>query len=547
MARIEKETAPLPTTKAYQALERHCIEMAPIHLRELFADSPERATEFTFQAGDYFADFSKQRIAPKTMDLLLSLARQAGVEERRDEMFTGKKINTSEHRAVLHVALRNRSNTPILVDGTDVMDEVNSVLDHMREFSNAIRSGEWKGYTGKAIKNIVNIGIGGSDLGPVMANEALKSYSDRNLTMRFVSNIDPTHLVEQTRDLDPEETLFVVASKTFTTDETLTNARFAKKWLLDALKDDAAVARHFVALSTNTEEVTAFGIDRENMFGFWDWVGGRYSLPSAIGLPLMIAIGSDNYDAMLDGYHTMDTHFQNTPLEKNVPVLMALAGIWNNNFLGAETQAILPYDQNLVRLPAYLQQANMESNGKHVTRDGKQITYQTGPVVLGEPGTNGQHAFYQLFHQGTKLVPADFILYANSHNSMGDMHEKLIANCLAQSQALAFGKTQEELAADGVTEDLLPQKEMLGNHPSTTLIAPELTPSTFGQLIALYEHTIFVQGVIWDINSFDQWGVERGKVIAKQVLKDVNSSDSSPAYDGSTNNLIEIYRGMKAA
>jgi glucose-6-phosphate isomerase len=457
-------------------------------------------------------------------------------------MFSGKKINETEKRPVLHIALRNRSNTPILVDRRDVMPGVNAVLEKMSGFADLVRSGRWLGFTGKPIRNIVNIGIGGSDLGPVMAVEALKPYSQRNLTVRFVSNVDGTHIVEATRDLDAAETLFIVASKTFTTQETMTNAETAKAWLLEKLGDPVAVARHFVAVSTAAEEVKAFGINPDNMFGFWDWVGGRYSLTSAIGLPLMIAIGPENFIRMLDGYHEMDRHFATAPFERNAPVILALLGIWHGNFFGAQSTALLPYDQYLSRFAAYFQQGDMESNGKRVTKNGKPVAYETGPVVWGEPGTNGQHAFYQLIHQGTKLIPCDFIGFCRSHNPVGDHHAKLMSNFFAQTEALAFGKTAEECRAEGVPEKLVPHKTFPGNRPTNTLLAEQLTPETFGQLVALYEHKIFTQGVIWNIFSFDQWGVQLGKVLANRILPELKNPETPLTHDSSTNELIRRFR-----
>ena len=457
-------------------------------------------------------------------------------------MFAGKKINETEHRAVLHVALRNRSNTPILVDRKDVMPDINAVLDKMAGFARKVRAGEWLGYTGKPIKNIVNIGIGGSDLGPVMAYEALKPYTDRRLTVRFVSNVDATHFAECTRDLDPSETLFIVASKTFTTQETMTNACTARAWCLAALKDNAAVARHFVAVSTAATEVAKFGIDTANMFGFWDWVGGRYSLCSAIGLPVMLAIGPENFIQMLEGYHAMDRHFAEAPLDQNMPVILALLGIWYNNFFGAETQAILPYDQYLHRFAAYFQQADMESNGKGTDKQGKAVQWQTGPVIWGEPGTNGQHAFYQLIHQGTKLIPCDFIAFAKSQNPIGDHHDKFMANYFAQTEALAFGKTEAEVVAEGTPAKLVPFKVFEGNRPTNSILAERLTPKTLGTLIALYEHKIFVQGVIWNVYSFDQWGVQLGKVLADKILKELTDPNAPLAHDSSTNELIKRYK-----
>lgn len=523
----------------WQALGAHFAQTKSLHLKQLFIQEPDRGQKYVIKSHDWYLDYSKNRITRETIQLLFKLAYAAGVDKIRDAMFRGEVINNTENRAVLHIALRNRSNTPILVNGKDVMPEVNRVLEQMRRFSRQIRTGEWKGYTGKRIKNIVNIGIGGSDLGPVMAYEALKFYSDRNLVMRFVSNIDATHLAEATRDLNPDETLFIIASKTFTTDETMTNAQSARQWLVGALKNEDAVSRHFVALSTNTEGVKRFGINPENMFVFWDWVGGRYSLCSAIGLSLMIAIGPDNFDAMLDGFHAMDNHFRTAPLEENMPVIMALLGIWYNNFFDAQTYALLPYDQYLHRFPAYFQQGDMESNGKSVTKDGRRVDYQTGPIIWGEPGTNGQHAFYQLIHQGTKLIPADFIAFKESLNPIGDHHLKLLANVFAQTEALAFGKTEEELRAEGVEERLIPYKTFEGNRPTNTLLADKLTPNSLGQLIALYEHKIFVQGVIWGINSFDQMGVELGKVLAKKIFNELKAENPDLKHDSSTNALIK--------
>lgn len=530
----------------WKKLVSHGKSMKKKHLRELFAEDPKRAKKFSMQVGDLFLDYSKNRIAGRTMIYLQALAESAGLSSAIAAMFSGEKINRTENRAVLHVALRNRSNTPILVDGKDVMPEVNAVLDRMRAFSNRVRSGEWTGFTGKRIRNVVNIGIGGSDLGPVMAYEALKPYSDRNLTVRFVSNVDATHFVESTRDLDPEETLFVIASKTFTTQETMTNAHTAKDWCLAKLKDSAAVAKHFVAVSTNGPKVSEFGIDTANMFGFWDWVGGRYSLTSAIGLPVMIAIGPENFDAMLDGFHAMDRHFAETPLAKNMPVILGLLGVWYNNFFDAQTHAILPYDQYLHRFAAYFQQGDMESNGKYVTKEGGRVDWQTGPVIWGEPGTNGQHAFYQLIHQGTKLIPADFIGFARSHNPLGDHQAKLLSNLIAQTEALAFGKTPDECRAEGVAESLVPYKTFEGNRPTNTILAQKLTPHVLGQLIALYEHKIFVQGVIWDIFSFDQWGVELGKALANRILPELTAKDEPELkHDSSTNALITRLRKLR--
>ena len=537
----------LTERKEWKALQKHYEAIKGRHLRQLFAEDPERAVSLALDVDGLYFDFSKNRVSAETMKLLLALANSCDLWIAMDAMFTGKEINFTEDRAVLHVALRNRSNTPILVDGKDVMPEVNAVLEKMREFSRRVRSGAWTGFTGKRIHNIVNIGIGGSDLGPVMAYEALKAYSDRNLNVRFVSNIDGTHLSEAVRDLDPAETLFIVASKTFTTQETMTNAESARTWLLASLKDKSAVAKHFVALSTNAKKVSDFGIDTANMFGFWDWVGGRYSLMSAIGLPVMIAIGPEHFDAMLDGAHKMDRHFAETPFEKNAPVLLALLGIWYNNFFGAQTHALLPYDQYLHRFAAYFQQGDMESNGKSVDKQGQPTAYETGPIIWGEPGTNGQHSFYQLIHQGTKIIPADFIAFAQSQNPMGDHHDKLMANFFAQTEALAFGKMRPEVEKEGVAPALVPFKIFRGNHPTNSILAKKLTPFVLGQLIALYEQKIFVQGVIWNINSFDQWGVELGKVLANKILPELESAaEPDLHHDGSTNRLIRRYRAMRS-
>ena len=527
----------------WKALKAHFEQIENTHLREWFAQDPARGMALTLEAGDLFLDYSKNRVNAETMTLLRSLAEAVNLRGAIADMFSGRKINETENRAVLHIALRNRSNTPIKVDGKDVMPEVNAVLDKMAGFSRRVRSGEWKGHTGRPIRNIVNIGIGGSDLGPVMAYEALKPYIDRKLTVRFVSNVDGTHIVEATRDLNPEETLFIVASKTFTTQETMTNAESAKAWLLKSLGDPAAVAKHFVALSTNAAKVSAFGIDTANMFEFWDWVGGRYSLPSAIGLSLMIAIGPENFFAMLDGYHAMDRHFAETPFEKNLPVTLALLGVWYNNFFGAQTQAILPYDQYLSRFAAYFQQGDMESNGKTISKRGKPVNYQTGPILWGEPGTNGQHAFYQLIHQGTKLIPCDFIGFCQSQNPISDHHDKLMSNFFAQTEALAFGKTADQVRAEGVPEKLVAHKTFEGNRPTNTILAKKLTPQVLGQLIALYEHKIFTQGVIWDIYSFDQWGVELGKALANKILPELKSAtEPELKHDSSTNALIRRFR-----
>ena len=537
----------------WNELRQFADDFQNVSLRGLFSQDADRAAKMTLDACGIHLDYSKNRVNDAVMNALFTLAREAGVPAAIEKMFTGEKINITEGRAVLHVALRNRSNTPICVDGKNVMEDVNRVLAKMADFANEIRSGAWKGATGKTIKNIVNIGIGGSDLGPVMAYEALKPYTKRDLTVRFVSNIDGTHLAEAIRDLNAEETLFIIASKTFTTLETMTNAMTARKWVLDALNslkpeaaDSEIVARHFVALSTNAEKVAEFGIDTNNMFEFWNWVGGRYSMPSAIGLALMVAIGPENFFAMLDGYHAMDQHFRSAPFEKNIPVILALLGVWYNNFFGAASHAILPYDQYLSRFAAYFQQGDMESNGKSVTLDGKKVNWQTGPIIWGEPGTNGQHAFYQLLHQGTKLVPADFIAFAKSHNPIGltpkEHHFKLMANVFAQTEALAFGKTEAEVRAEGVAEELVAHKVFEGNRPTNTILAEQLTPAVLGSLIAMYEHKIFVQGIIWNINSYDQWGVELGKVLAKKILGELEADAPELKHDSSTNALIEWFR-----
>ncbi|MDD2239767.1 MAG: glucose-6-phosphate isomerase [Kiritimatiellae bacterium] len=536
----------LDSTLEWKALKAHAAQMKGTSLRELFAADPARGTAFSSEAGGWYLDYSKNRVTAETLTLLQALCPMADLRGQIDAMFSGKKINETENRPVLHVALRNRANTPILVNRKDVMPGVNAVLEKMTGFADLVRSGQWRGFTGRPIRNIVNIGIGGSDLGPAMAFEALKPYSQRDLTVRFVSNVDATHIVEATRDLDAAETVFIVASKTFTTQETMTNAETAKAWLLEALGDAAAVAKHFVAVSTATEKVQAFGIDQANMFGFWDWVGGRYSLASAIGLPLMIAIGPENFIRMLEGFHEMDRHFAEAPFEQNLPVLLALLGIWYGNFFGAQSTALLPYDQYLSRFAAYFQQGDMESNGKRVTKNGKVVPYETGPVVWGEPGTNGQHAFYQLIHQGTKLIPCDFIGFCQSHNPVGDHHAKLMSNFFAQTEALAFGKTADECRAEGVPEKLVAHKTFPGNRPTNTLLAEKLTPETFGQLVALYEHKIFTQGVIWNILSFDQWGVQLGKVLANRILPELKSPGSLLAHDSSTNELIRRFRSKSA-
>ena len=532
----------LDTSPEWKALKAHAAQMKTASLRELFAADPTRGTSFSLDVGGWHLDYSKNLITTETMRLLQALCSAADLRGEIDAMFAGKKINQTENRPVLHIALRNRADTPIYVDRKDVMPAVNAVLAKMSDFAARVRAGEWRGFTGRPIRNIVNIGIGGSDLGPVMAYEALKPYSRRDLTVRFVSNVDGTHIVETVRDLDAAETLFIVASKTFTTQETMTNAGTARQWLLERLDDPAAVARHFVAVSTAAQEVQAFGIDPANMFEFWDLVGGRYSLTSAIGLPLMIAIGPENFVAMLEGYHAMDRHFATAPFTANMPVILALLGIWYGNFFGAQSTALLPYDQYLSRFAAYFQQGDMESNGKRVTKNGKIVAYETGPVVWGEPGTNGQHAFYQLIHQGTKLIPCDFIGFCRSHNPVGDHHVKLMSNFFAQTEALAFGKTAEECRAEGVPEKLVPHKTFPGNRPTNTLLADQLTPETFGQLVALYEHKIFVQGVIWNIFSFDQWGVQLGKVLANRILPELQDKSAPLQHDSSTNELIRRFR-----
>lgn len=527
----------------WKKLVEHFDEIRQTKIKDLFDQDPKRGDHFRICAEGLYIDYSKHRILRETMSLLFDLANASGLSEKIVDMFSGKKINVTEDRAVLHTALRNRSNTPIIVDGEDIMPGVNKVLEKMINISGRIRRGDWKGFTGKRIKNIINIGIGGSDLGPVMVCEALKPYADRNLSVDFVSNIDGTHIAECLREKLPEETLFIIASKTFTTQETMTNAHTARKWLFDSLKDEKAVASHFVALSINKLAVKEFGIAPDNMFEFWDWVGGRYSLCSAIGLPVMISIGPENFLELLSGFHVMDNHFKNAPLEENIPVILGLIGIWYNNFYGAESHAILPYDQYLHRFPAYFQQGDMESNGKSVDKNGEKVSYQTGPIIWGEPGTNGQHAFYQLIHQGTKLIPADFIGFAKSHNPIGDHHAKLMSNFFAQTEALAFGKGEEEVLREEKDERLVPFKMFEGNRPTTSILAEKLTPDILGKLIAMYEHKIFVQGVIWNIYSFDQWGVQLGKVLAKKVLPELDpSKDVELKHDSSTNNLIGYYR-----
>jgi glucose-6-phosphate isomerase len=532
---------------AFQALEAHHRELRDAHLRELFAQDPERGGRLCGEAAGWYADWSKHRVTDETLALLVDLARACGVEERRDAMFRGEHINVSEDRSVLHVALRMPRDRSLVVDGADVVRQVHEVLDRMAAFSERVRSGAWVGHTGKRIRAVVNIGIGGSDLGPAMAYDAMRAYSDRGLTMRFVSNVDSNDFAEATRDLDPETTLFIISSKTFKTIETLTNAGSARDWCLAALGDEAAIARHFVAVSTNAEAVAAFGIDTDNMFGFWDWVGGRYSFASAIGLSLMIAIGPERFGELHAGMHAMDEHFRSAPLAQNLPVLLGLLGVWYIDLFGAETLAVLPYDNYLARLPAYLQQLDMESNGKHVTLEGERVDYNTGPVVWGQPGTNGQHAFYQLIHQGTRLIPSDFIGFSTSLNPLGPHHDLLVANLLAQTEALAFGRTREEVEAEGGPRDQVPHRVFEGNRPTTTLLADALTPFTLGSLIALYEHRVFTQGTIWAIDSFDQWGVELGKALAGKIAPELEAErEPQLDHDSSTATLIRRYRAARA-
>ena len=535
---------PLTQRKAWKALQNHYKKVRALRLRDLFSEDLGRGERMTAEAVGLFLDYSKNRITDKTLKLLIRLAEESGLESRIDAMFRGDKINVTEKRAVLHVALRAPRDASILLDGKNVVPEVHAVLDKMADFSERVRSGEWKGYTGKPIRNVINIGIGGSDLGPVMAYEALKHYSDRTRTFRFVSNVDGTDFAEAVRNLDPSETLFIVSSKTFTTLETMTNAHTARAWSLEGLGgDEKSVAKHFVAVSTNAVEVAKFGIDTANMFGFWDWVGGRYSMDSAIGLSTMLAIGPQQFRNMLDGFHQMDEHFRATPFKSNLPVLMGLLAIWNNDFFGAQTVAVLPYEQYLKRFPAYLQQLTMESNGKHVTLEGAQVTYPTGPIYWGEPGTNGQHSFYQLIHQGTRLIPCDFIAFGQALNPLGRHHDLLLANVFAQSEALAFGKTAEQVKAEGTPDWLVPHRVFEGNRPSNTILADRLTPEVLGKLVALYEHSVFTQGTIWQINSFDQWGVELGKVLAQRIVPELESpQEPALGHDSSTNNLIRRYR-----
>jgi glucose-6-phosphate isomerase len=540
---------PLTKRPAWKALTAHYKKARELHLRNLFTDDPKRGERMTTEAADIYLDYSKNRVTDETLKLLFQLAEESGLRGRIDAMFRGEKINITEDRAVLHVALRAPRGGTIVVDGENVVPQVHAVLDKMAELSNRVRSGAWKGHTGKRIRNVINIGIGGSDLGPVMAYEALKHYSERVLNFRFVSNVDGTDFVEATRDLDPAETLFIVSSKTFTTLETMTNARSARDWSLKGLGSDVkAVAKHFVAVSTNAGEVAKFGIDTANMFGFWDWVGGRYSMDSAIGLSTMLAIGPDNFRDLLDGFHQMDEHFRTAPFERNLPVLMGLLAVWYNDFFGAQTVAVLPYDQYLKRFPAYLQQLTMESNGKRVTLDGTAVAYQTGPITWGEPGTNGQHSFYQLIHQGTRLIPCDFIAFGHSFNPVGRHHDVLLANVFAQTEALAFGKTPEQVKAEGTPDWLVPHRVFEGNRPSNTILADRLTPKTLGKLVALYEHSVFTQGAIWHINSFDQWGVELGKALAQRIIPELESvTEPDLRHDSSTNALILRYRKLRGA
>jgi glucose-6-phosphate isomerase len=533
---------------AWASLQKHYHDVAGLHLRQLFAEDRMRGERLTAEAAGIYLDYSKNRITDETLRLLLQLARESGLRERIDAMFRGDRINVSENRAVLHVALRAPRGSSIMHDGQNVVPEVHAVLDRMADFAHRVHSGAWKGHTGKRIRNVINIGIGGSDLGPVMAYEALKHYSDRTMIFRFVSNVDGTDFIEAVRDLDPAETLFIISSKTFTTLETMTNAHTARDWLLAGMKVDEAIARHFVAVSTNAQEVAKFGIDTANMFGFWDWVGGRYSMDSAIGLSTILAIGPDNFRAMLDGFHQIDEHFRAAPFERNLPVLMGLLAVWYNNFFGAQTAAVLPYEQYLKRFPAYLQQLTMESNGKHVTWDGVAVDYDTGPIYWGEPGTNGQHSFYQLIHQGTRLIPCDFIAFARTLNPVGRHQDMLLANVFAQTEALAFGKTAEQVEAEGTPDWLVPHRLFEGNRPSNTLLLDALTPAALGKLVALYEHSVFTQGTIWQIDSFDQWGVELGKALAQRIIPELESATEPKLdHDSSTNALIRRYRKLKGA
>jgi glucose-6-phosphate isomerase len=546
---MKSAVKPLTERQTWKVLEAHYQKVRELHLRQLFAEDPTRGERMTAEAVGLYLDYSKNRITDETLKLLVQLAEESGLRARIDAMFRGEKINVTEERAVLHVALRAPRGAAINVDGENVVPAVHAVLDKIADFSNRVRSGAWKGHTGKRIRNVINIGIGGSDLGPVMAYEALKHYSERSMTFRFVSNVDGTDFAEAVQDLDPAETLFIISSKTFTTLETMTNAQTAREWSVAGFGgDEKSVAKHFVAVSTNGAEVAKFGIDTANMFGFWDWVGGRYSMDSAIGLSTMVAIGPDNFRAMLDGFHQMDEHFRTTPFERNLPVLMGLLAVWYNDFFGAETVAVLPYEQYLKRFPAYLQQLTMESNGKHVTLDGTKVACDTGPIYWGEPGTNGQHSFYQLIHQGTRLIPCDFIAFNKTLNPLGRHHDMLLANVFAQTEALTFGKTAKQVKAEGTPDGLVPHRIFEGNRPSNTILAERLTPETLGKLVALYEHSVFTQGTIWNIDSFDQWGVELGKQLAQRIIPELESkAEPALAHDSSTNNLIRRYRKLKEA
>ena len=539
----------LTARPAWKALQGHYEKVKDLHLKELFASDPKRGERLTAEAAGVYLDYSKHRVTDETLSLLLQLAEESGLRERIDAMFRGEKINITEHRAVLHVALRAPRGASIVVDGENVVPQVHAVLDKMTEFANRVRSGAWKGHTGQRIRNVINVGIGGSDLGPVMAYEALRYYSERSMTFRFVSNVDGTDFAEAVRDLDPAETLFIISSKTFTTLETMTNAQSAREWTLKGLGGDTkAVAKHFVAVSTNAAKVSEFGIDTANMFGFWDWVGGRYSMDSAIGLSTMVAVGPDNFRQLLDGFHQVDEHFRTAPFERNLPVLLGLLAVWYNDFFGAQTVAVLPYEQYMKRFPAYLQQLTMESNGKHVTLDGTRVDYDTGPIYWGEPGTNGQHSFYQLIHQGTRLIPCDFIGFMHTLNPLGRHHDMLIANVFAQTEALAFGKTPEDVKSEGTPDPLVPHRVFEGNRPSNTILLDRLTPQALGKLVALYEHSVFTQGTIWSIDSFDQWGVELGKVLAQRIIDELEAKTEPPlAHDSSTRNLIRRYRNLKGA
>jgi glucose-6-phosphate isomerase len=539
----------LTARPAWKALQGHYEKVKDLHLKELFASDPKRGERLTAEAAGVYLDYSKHRVTDETLTLLLQLAEESGLRQRIDAMFRGEKINITEHRAVLHVALRAPRGASIVVDGENVVPQVHAVLDKMTEFANRVRSGAWKGHTGQRIRNVINVGIGGSDLGPVMAYEALRYYSERSMTFRFVSNVDGTDFAEAVRDLDPAETLFIISSKTFTTLETMTNAQSAREWTLKGLGGDTkAVAKHFVAVSTNAAKVSEFGIDTANMFGFWDWVGGRYSMDSAIGLSTMVAVGPDNFRQLLDGFHQVDEHFRTAPFERNLPVLLGLLAVWYNDFFGAQTVAVLPYEQYMKRFPAYLQQLTMESNGKHVTLDGTRVDYDTGPIYWGEPGTNGQHSFYQLIHQGTRLIPCDFIGFMHTLNPLGRHHDMLIANVFAQTEALAFGKTPEEVKSEGTPDPLVPHRVFEGNRPSNTILLDRLTPEALGKLVALYEHSVFTQGTIWSIDSFDQWGVELGKVLAQRIIDELEAKTEPPlAHDSSTRNLIRRYRNLRGA